>query len=158
MLADACQIDLAATVAAMLTERTTQALPEAWSGEYSLERAGTWIIERDGESPTLLVLDKTSDWPIGLVILYELQNPNGLVDLRIGYVLAEPAWGQGYATELVEGLVGWARSEESIQSLTGGVEPANPASARVLVKNGFVEVPGSGVAEGEQIYSLQLGR
>ena len=51
-------------------------------------------------------------------------------------MLAESAWGKGFATELITGLVNWCR-ENAIKSITGGVEHNNPASARVLEKCGF---------------------
>ena len=55
---------------------------------------------------------------------------------HIGYLLAEPTWGKGYATELVTGLVEALRSEAPM-TLLGGVDTKNPASARVLEKAGF---------------------
>jgi 2-polyprenyl-3-methyl-5-hydroxy-6-metoxy-1,4-benzoquinol methylase len=139
----------------MLTEASTRNLPDAWSGALSVERAEAWIEERDRESPTLLVIEKHSQQPIGLVMLFAASTDGGAeVDLRIGYLFAEQAWGQGLATELVAGLADWARSQPSIRTLTGGVAPANPASARVLVKNGFETVAKSD--DGEVTYQLSV--
>jgi ribosomal-protein-alanine N-acetyltransferase len=131
-------IDLPTALSSMLTQTTTRALPSAWRGDFSVDRAQRWITERDGESPTLLVIDQRSNEPVGLVILFDTQTEqNREVDVRIGYLLAESAWGNGLATELVRGLVSWARSERSIRCLVGGVARHNVASARVLTKNGF---------------------
>ena len=56
----------------------------------------------------------------------------------MGYVIAESAWGKGFATEVVAGLADWCRDNGTIRSLIGGVADRNGASARVLRKNGFV--------------------
>ena len=97
---------------------------------------------RDAESPTLLAVDRATGVAAGLLILFERATDDHLCELRIGYVLAEDCWGRGLATELVGGLVDWARSEPTIGSVSAGVARLNPASARVLVVNGFQPVEG----------------
>jgi 2-polyprenyl-3-methyl-5-hydroxy-6-metoxy-1,4-benzoquinol methylase/RimJ/RimL family protein N-acetyltransferase len=148
-------VDLSAVLAELLTEVTTSSLPDAWQGAYSIERARNWIEERDAESPTLLVVDRESAEPLGLVMLAELPAGDRLVDLRIGYLFAETTWGRGLATELVAGLVEWAAEHPTITTLTGGVAASNPASARVLIKNGFWPVEDRN-NEGETIYRLDI--
>ena len=59
------------------------------------------------------------------------------MEVHLGYVLAESAWGQGLGSELVEGFVEWCRGERQIRSLIGGVAADNLASVRILEKNGF---------------------
>lgn len=136
-LAGELGLDLVSVVAETLTETTTVALPEPWRGDWSPVRARAWIDERDRESPTCLVVDRESGQPVGLLILFEVPLDIGTVDVRIGFVLAERVWGRGYATELVAGLVEWARAQLPVATLTGGVATSNPASARVLTRNGF---------------------
>lgn len=134
-----------------LTEKVTAALPPAWQGEYSIARAHQWISERDKESTTLLAIDKKQEYAIGLVILFEDEDKNSI---RLGYLLNESAWGQGYASELINGLVQWCEIN-GISSLTGGVERDNTASRRVLEKCGFQE--DAKLAEsGEQTFSIQF--
>ncbi len=148
--------DLAVVVTEMLTDGTTRSLPSAWHGAYTPERAQAWIAERDEESATLLATGRESGEPLGLVILFELaadDQPDDL-DLRLGYLLAEPAWGRGLASELIEGLVSWCRSQPSIRSIAAGVATDNVASARVLTNNGFAPV--GHPDHGEQIYELSL--
>jgi RimJ/RimL family protein N-acetyltransferase len=131
-------IDLARAVAAILTPKTTQALPLAWQGEYTVARARRWIAERDGESTALLLVDRNSGEPVGLMLLHEdAKEHDTQRQLRIGYVIKETDWGKGIASELVAGLVDWARSQPQIGSIIAGVEPQNAASVRVLTKNGF---------------------
>ncbi len=74
---------------------------------------------------------------LGLLILAEFPADNGPRVIHLGYLLGETAWGRGLATELISGLVSALRNLGEPIQLLGGVENANPASARVLVKNGF---------------------
>ena len=152
--------DLAHVVMTTLTELVTRALPPSWQGTYSEERASRWIEERDDEDgATLLAIDKTTRQPVGLMILFESQSETekGCIDVRLGYLLAEAAWGKGFATELVHGFVGWCRSQDSIESIAGGVESDNLASIRVLEKTGFQLVTsGIETAQDELLYQLNL--
>jgi len=151
--------DLPARVATVLTEATTQFLPPEWQGDYSEDRARSWIADRGSDGETLLVTDAATGVTVGLVILFAEARPStpALVDVRLGYVLAEAYWGRGLASELVAGLVTWCRAESTIGSLAGGVEVSNRASARVLTKNGFVLVePADGGPPGEELYRLDL--
>lgn len=153
-VAAVAELDLPEAVAEMLTARATAALPEAWRGDFSVERAAAWIDERDYESPTLLVTEAESGSLAGLVMLADVPLEEARLEVRIGYVIAERFWSRGLATELVAGLVDWARSQPSVQQLTGGVDSTNPASARVLLKNGFERIPDR--KRGEAIYRLRI--
>ncbi len=153
------QEDLAEVVAAILTEPVTRSLPPSWQGSYSLDRAREWIKERDKEGTTLLVINKLTHQAVGLMILFEMpaQEGDDRADVRLGYLLSEVAWGKGIASELVNGFVNWCRGQESISSIAGGVAHDNPASKRVLEKNGFKLVQsGDDVAQGEQLYRLSF--
>lgn len=145
--------DLTAAVVDIMTEPVTRALPPHWKGPFSAERAARWVADRDGEGSTLLVVERTTGKPAGLVILFEMPAEHGeleskdsdgsgaaAVDVRLGYMLAEHAWGKGLGTELVRGLVKWCRGQARLRSLTGGVERTNVASRRILEKCGFSAV------------------
>lgn len=54
-----------------------------------------------------------------------------------GYVLAEDAWGRGYATEALAAMIDVARRTGVIR-LSALCHPEHRASRRVLEKNGFV--------------------
>jgi SAM-dependent methyltransferase len=141
-------VDLASVVAGVLTPATTVALPAAWRGAFTIQRARAWIEDREADSTALLVTDRTSRAPIGLAILAALpagdtvptdtSDPDtGPLDLRIGYIIDEAWWSRGIATELVKGLVDRARSIPDIVSVTGGVDQKHEASIRVLERSGF---------------------
>lgn len=131
--------DLAAVVQRILTEPVTKTLPPPWQGPYPVERAREWIAERDAAGVTLLAIGIEDQQAVGLCILFE---PESCGHIRLGYMLAEPAWGKGIGTELIKGLVNWSRQSD-IQSITGGVERDNIASGRVLEKCGFIIQPDS---------------
>ena len=128
-------------VTGIMTHRVTQTLPAAWQGEYTVNRARQWIEERDREGLTLLAVARATGAAVGLVIIHQapIEASPG-IELRIGYMLGEVAWGTGLGTELVRGLVGWAR-DNGVVSILGGVERGNVASRRVLEKSGFLPVP-----------------
>jgi RimJ/RimL family protein N-acetyltransferase len=151
--------DLAQVVTAMLTEPVTRTLPTAWQGDYTVSRAREWIRERDQEGTTLLVIEKSTKEPVGLVILIEVDSENTIdgIEIRLGYLLSEPAWGRGLATELVKGFVGWCRTQAPIATLAGGVDADHPASMRVLEKNGFRPVEAdTRTAQDHRLYRLRL--
>ena len=143
--------DLTIVVQDILSESVTQSLPPEWQGPYSTARADQWIDQRDKEGVTLLVINKESAKAIGLVILFE---PETSGEFRLGYMLAESAWGKGYASELIGGFVDWCKNN-AVQSVVGGVERNNIASRRVLEKNGFIEVTEAG-GSGEQLFRIDF--
>jgi [ribosomal protein S5]-alanine N-acetyltransferase len=57
---------------------------------------------------------------------------------EIGYWLGEPFWGRGIATEALRAMTAYAFERFDICRLEAGVFDWNPASARVLEKNGYV--------------------
>ena len=146
-------------VATMLTEPVMRHLPPAWHGDYTVPRAREWIKERDNEGTTLLVIEKSTMEPVGLVILIEMDSENAIesIEVRIGYMLSEPAWGRGLASELVKGFIAWCRTQAPISTLAGGVDADHPASMRVLEKSGFSLVDGeSGDTPNHREYRLRL--
>lgn len=147
---------LATVVAALLTEPVTRLLPPGWQGDYTVERAREWIRERDSEGTTLLVVEKSTKGPIGLMILFA-EEDRADVEMRIGYLLSESNWGKGFAIELLGGFVDWCRSQAVIKSIAGGVAPGNVASRRVMEKFGFQLVEAdSGSSDEDELYRLEL--
>lgn len=58
-------------------------------------------------------------------------------DWEIGYWIAKPFWGRGFATEAGQALIDYARNELAAAVVTAGHYDDNPASGRVLKKLGF---------------------
>ena len=89
---------------------------------------------RDPLLPSMLIFERT-DSASRLVGSCGLgRRPSGAVEL--GYWVARPYWGRGFATEACDALVDIARAL-GLASLEGSHFVDNPASARVLEKLGF---------------------
>lgn len=148
--------DLIEAVISILTPAVTRSLPPGWQGDYTTGRAKRWIEERDAESTVLGVVERASGQTIGLMLLAEGTMHGGdATEIRLGYLLAEAAWRQGFASEMVSGFVEWCRKQPEKIVVLAGVEADNLASIRVLEKCGFArEMPKSG--RGEQLYRLVL--
>ncbi len=101
----------------------------------------SWMIARAAESALYAVRKASGDSIIGLMILAGTSSLDATPTLRSGYLFAQSAWGQGYASELVTCLIKSLGESGWRGQVLAGVTRANPASARVLLKSGFVEVP-----------------
>lgn len=87
----------------------------AWEARTSF----TWLLERAGE-------------PVGS--LAARVNEHGV---NLGYLLARPAWGNGYMVEALEPVVRWSLAQPEVHRVWATCDVDNRASARVLEKAGF---------------------
>ncbi|HET7816853.1 MAG TPA: GNAT family N-acetyltransferase [Sphingomicrobium sp.] len=102
---------------------------------YRLRDAEAFLAQpRDPRLPTLLVFERTGGPPQLVGSCGLGRRPSGAVEL--GYWIARPYWGRGYATEACTALVEIARTL-GIRQLEGSHFLDNPASGRVLEKLGF---------------------
>ncbi|MFT9496396.1 GNAT family N-acetyltransferase [Anaerosolibacter sp.] len=58
---------------------------------------------------------------------------------EIGYTLARKYWGQGYATELLNRLIGFGFNQLNLHRIEGICHIGNLASARVMEKAGMIQ-------------------
>ena len=125
---------LAAAIADEMIVRNLATAP--WP--YRLRDAEAFLAQpRDPVLPSFLVFERTDGAP-NLVGSCGLgRRPSGAVEL--GYWIARPYWGRGYATEAGRALIDIARTL-GLGSLEGSHFLDNPASGRVLEKLGFVAV------------------
>ena len=102
---------------------------------YTLRDAEAFLASpRDPILPSVLIFERTDGAP-NLVGSCGLgRRPSGAVEM--GYWIAKPFWGRGYATEACVALIDIARTL-GIPALEGSHFLDNPASARVLEKLGF---------------------
>lgn len=67
-------------------------------------------------------------------------EPNVTGEIEIGYGTYEEFQNKGFMTEIVGGIIEWAKSHSNIKSLTASTEKSNKASFRVLEKNMFQKI------------------
>ena len=137
----------------LLTPEVTQELPKSWQNITRAEQAIAWWQTQLNEGVVLVIKTQTDDRINGLLFLYEaIKNGQLSGDVHLGYLLKQSAWGKGYASELLAGLIGWAKQDRQINKLISGVSPSNKASMRVLEKNGFKSSP---LKKGETTYFFE---
>lgn len=103
---------------------------------YRVEDARAFIgLARDPVLPDFLIFTRTQGSPrlIGGVGLN--REDNGAVEL--GYWIARPYWGLGFATEAARAVIDMADHSLRLPELVAGHFLDNPASANVLYKLGF---------------------
>ncbi len=71
--------------------------------------------------------------PLGCIGLKEVTP----TEAEIGYWLGRPFWGQGYASEALDAVLGWAFTALALERITACTFCDNPASGTVLTKAGF---------------------
>lgn len=135
-----CRKKLIAELGHILTPAVLRHLPEPLQISDDPDAIDVWITERAAESDVMAIRDNTTSIILGLLILAEIPKPNAPTAIHLGYLFAETAWGKGYATELLSGLINWYKDEDRSVNLVGGVETDNIASAKVLLKNGFEKI------------------
>lgn len=92
---------------------------------YSSHEVGPWAL-----------LEKVSGELIGFCgIGPELVN--NAEEMNLGYRLAQKFWHQGFATEAVKGVMGYAFDQKHCESIVVIIEPEHTASVRVTEKAGF---------------------
>lgn len=73
--------------------------------------------------------------------------------VEVGYDVASKAQAQGYATEALRALAGWALRQSEVEVVVGRTEAGNIASRRVMEKAGFIP---SGGPDAEGLHSFEL--
>ncbi|MFZ0088326.1 MAG: GNAT family N-acetyltransferase [Solirubrobacteraceae bacterium] len=122
-----------------------------FTGHWLLKGFGLWAVQRKADGVLL-----------GRIGLWE---PEGWPGLELGWTLARPVWGHGYATEAARAAMEWAWAALAPPQLISLIDPANMASIRVAQRLGMrpsrsyvlhgdtvtiyaIDRPGSGVAGG----------
>ena len=131
---------------------------------YEMRDAEAFLASpRDPVLPSLLIFERGPGAPQLVGSCGLGRRPSGSVE--IGYWIAKPFWGLGYATEACLALVDIGRTL-GLTSLEGSHFLDNPASARVLDKLGFeplgIVAPRMSCARGEEaparLMRLELAR
>jgi RimJ/RimL family protein N-acetyltransferase len=67
-------------------------------------------------------------------------EPNADGEIEIGYGTYDEFQGKGFMTEIVGGMIEWARNQFLVRAVKASTEKANVASFKLLQKNGFTYV------------------
>ena len=87
------------SVLKIMTPNVTVALPDGWQNLDTIEKAEKWIVERKADSYFYAISFIETNEIIGFLFLYDSEEINEMYDLRLGYLLAESAWGVGIGSE-----------------------------------------------------------
>jgi [ribosomal protein S5]-alanine N-acetyltransferase len=114
--------------------------------DYPTSPLGMWAI---AEKPTGNV--------IGYVALGRPRSPCGLREAELGFRLARPYWGRGYATEAAGAACRHAFETLLLARIVATIDPQNVASARVAQKVGMTlqgEVMFPGYTHPDHLYAI----
>ena len=103
---------------------------------YTLADAETFLAtERPAATPSMLIFRRTAAAPELIGAIGFGAHSGG--EAELGYWIARPHWGQGYATEAGRAALANARDSLRLSRINAGHFLDNPASGRVLAKLGF---------------------
>lgn len=98
----------------------------------------------------MFVLVRTEDGrAVGAMGFHGVPDEEGRAE--VGYDLAEPARGHGYATEALRALSAWALARDDLKLLFAAIDRTNAPSQRVIARAGFTRV-----SEDEERYAYEL--
>ena len=67
-------------------------------------------------------------------------EPNEEGEIEIGYGTYDEFQNKGYMTEIVGGIIAWAKTQPAVKSIIASTEKTNTASFKVLEKNMFTKI------------------
>lgn len=90
------------------------------------------------EKEVLGIVEKKSEKLIGTIALQLDDKRNHLRSRRLGYALAQEAWGKGYATEAVNVIIAFGFGVLDLEMISIYHFPFNIKSKKVIEKTGFI--------------------
>ncbi|MNQ75801.1 hypothetical protein D3C85_906070 [compost metagenome] len=67
-------------------------------------------------------------------------EPNADGEIEIGYGTYDEFQGNGFMTEIVGGIIEWAKAQQIVKAIIASTDKANTASFKVLEKNNFNKI------------------
>ena len=121
----------------ILSPSVVSQLPPYFSGIKTEKLAQAWFDRMLKESRLFLVYQTDKQQLIGFSFLFLDESNTKRKEAHLGYLLAEEAWGQGFASELVTALIEHCQQNNIADRLIAGVDATNLASIALLKKVGF---------------------
>ncbi|WP_049898382.1 GNAT family N-acetyltransferase [Halococcus agarilyticus] len=114
--------------------------PEVWRSlgavsPVNAEQEREWFEGIGDDGVSLLVCVEGE--PVGMIGLSDVVEVWGRAE--VGYWVTPDSWGEGYATEATDLLVGYAFDQRRLNKVVATAFEHNAGSRRVLEKVGFVE-------------------
>lgn len=109
---------------------------ERWLRRWDENNIGHFVAVRDSRvigRAGFLVWDR-SRWEVSS---YDIAGAEAVTEL--GWTIARPYWGHGYATEAARAVRTWAYEERQLDDLVSLISPENLRSQRVAEKLGAVK-------------------
>jgi [ribosomal protein S5]-alanine N-acetyltransferase len=141
--------DLARELTSFNITRNTSSIPHPYTLADAVGFIARQKVKASASIKKIIVLKTAPDHLIGSVRLHIIPAEN---TCELGYWIAEPHWGQGYASEAAGFIVEHAFTVLNHATIIADYNTDNPASGRVLHRLGFSE---TGKSEG---YSLAQGK
>ncbi|CAO2656159.1 Nn.00g049620.m01.CDS01 [Neocucurbitaria sp. VM-36] len=124
--------------------RVTKYMSLAFGSPYTLNHAETWInmnITVPHQNNFVICDHSSPEIVVGGVGLKPGTDVNSHT-AEVGFWIGEAYWGKGYTTEVLEGFTKWsfdkwAKGEQRLRRLWGGVFSGNAASMRCFEKCGY---------------------
>lgn len=67
-------------------------------------------------------------------------EPNADGEIEIGYGTYDEFQNKGFMTEIVSGMIEWAKTQSEIKAIVASTDKTNTASFNVLEKNSFIKI------------------
>jgi [ribosomal protein S5]-alanine N-acetyltransferase len=83
-------------------------------------------------------ISKTENKMIGDLCIVGEPNADG--EIEIGYGTYDEFQGKGFMTEIVGGIIEWAKMQPNVKSIIASTDKSNTASFKVLQKNNFDKI------------------
>ena len=78
-------------------------------------------------------------------------EPNADGEIEIGYGTYDEFQNKGFMTEIVSGIIDWAKNQSTVKSIIASTDKTNIAFFKVLEKNNFIKI-----GETETLYNWKL--
>jgi len=123
---------------------------QTYAHDPEVTRHLTWKPDEDLTDVGAFIDRTLNGWEKGTVFTWAITLKEsgqlvGMIDARIdaymlnlGYVIGKEHWNNGYATEALRALLGWADGEDDIYRVWAVCAVENTASVRVMEKAGMI--------------------
>lgn len=105
-----------------------------------------------------IIIEKSTRKTVGYCVLRHFENEHPKLDgkIEIGYILDQPFWNKGYATEAVKTCIKMGFEKHHFNEILATILPDNIASQNVVKKAGMVYIENLSVNNlTHQIYSIK---